>query len=680
MALPPPDLACEHAGCAEAPAGDCARGTLRGRGLGAPLPGVRLQAGDALATTDASGGFTLCDLPDGGAVVVSLDPAWELTADLLAPGAVELWASPTGAEAVGSYVAPRGAATHLVLSDTDARQTAGALGDPTRAARVLPGVARAPLDGGWLLVRGGLPGDTAVLVNELPVDGLLHVAGFASAVHPAALDHVSLSPTAPSPSTVTHAAGALDVTLRAPAAQPTAFAELTPAWVATSGAGAAGPVDVALAGRAAFAGPVLGVLLGPSAAAVAPRFADLSAQAEAGPVDGLAMVLRDTLTLPYDGGAAALVQQTEHAALHLHGGAQESWFAFDHHTIAIDDAGFRVGDGGPMLRWRARPSLALAPEVGAELGARRYEALFHGLSASRTLRHGAAWLGASAGDSLRVAMSARAVGWQADGGAARGGLSATLAGTAELGAHTSLWAEAAHVTQLPTAEAMLGTSGDETPAGTVADVTALGADLQRGPVRATLDGWLRFDRRDALVDLSLVRDQRQLAGADAQVGLYSSRSAAVLGAQVAQPLNSAPGPLSQPLLISLSVVTPLSHGWLLSVRGAIASGTLAPVDQTEVLDLLRGEARPLETTASGRLPATGSLDLRLAHITTLRHGWLEVALDVQNATSRRVPERALLGFAPLQDLLTYGLPVLPLVVVSRSMPSRQARESATSAR
>lgn len=74
------------------------------------------------------------------------------------------------------------------------RQLPGARGDPLQVVSNLPGVARAPLGSGALVLWGAAPGDTRVYVDDVPVPRMFHDGGYRSILHPDSVSSLELMP------------------------------------------------------------------------------------------------------------------------------------------------------------------------------------------------------------------------------------------------------------------------------------------------------------------------------------------------------------------------------------------------------------------------------------------------------------------------------------------------------
>jgi hypothetical protein len=85
---------------------------------------------------------------------------------------------------LGVYRLRRPATIERTITAREVRATPGTMGDPIRAIQNLPGVVRTPLDAGWLLVRGGDPEDTGLLIDGVRVPLIYHLGGYTSVLHP----------------------------------------------------------------------------------------------------------------------------------------------------------------------------------------------------------------------------------------------------------------------------------------------------------------------------------------------------------------------------------------------------------------------------------------------------------------------------------------------------------------
>lgn len=86
-------------------------------------------------------------------------------------------------ETVVRDVRPNKEVNRVVLRRQEVSQVAGSFGDPLRVIENMPGMARAPLLGGQLLVRGASPRSTGVYMDGVQVPLLYHFGGLTSVVN-----------------------------------------------------------------------------------------------------------------------------------------------------------------------------------------------------------------------------------------------------------------------------------------------------------------------------------------------------------------------------------------------------------------------------------------------------------------------------------------------------------------
>jgi len=164
---------------------------------GAPVVGAIVVAGEQEAITDASGAFTIADVPFGRIdliVVADGFTAYFGSARIGAALTIRLSGEArTGGEVIQvAGRAPSGPPLHL--STEEIRALPGAGNDALRALQSLPGVARTPFGLGGLALRGTAPRDTNVYLDGIEVPLLYHFGGLASFLPTAAVDEISLQP------------------------------------------------------------------------------------------------------------------------------------------------------------------------------------------------------------------------------------------------------------------------------------------------------------------------------------------------------------------------------------------------------------------------------------------------------------------------------------------------------
>ena len=97
----------------------------------------------------------------------------------------------------------------------EARVVPGTQGDPVKVVQDLPGVARAALGRGDVVVWGAAPRDTRVFVDGVEVPALYHLGGFRSVIGAGLVDNVTLVPGAFGVDTGRAIGGVVDVATRA---------------------------------------------------------------------------------------------------------------------------------------------------------------------------------------------------------------------------------------------------------------------------------------------------------------------------------------------------------------------------------------------------------------------------------------------------------------------------------
>jgi TonB family protein len=82
----------------------------------------------------------------------------------------------------------------ISLTRDEVRRVPGTFGDPIRVIENLPGLARAPLFGGALIVRGANPQDSGVYFDGVEIPLLYHFGGLTSVVNAEFLEDISFYP------------------------------------------------------------------------------------------------------------------------------------------------------------------------------------------------------------------------------------------------------------------------------------------------------------------------------------------------------------------------------------------------------------------------------------------------------------------------------------------------------
>jgi TonB family protein len=193
----------------EAPTTAIFEGVVRARGSKKPMAGVALEVeGGGRAVTDAAGHFRVEAVPPGQRAITlageklasvrteetfEAGKRLEATYEIEEPGSAP---SPSGDEAEIVVTAPplRKQVVSTEVPADQGRKVPGASGDVLKVVENLPGVARAAVGSGALVVWGAAPQDTRVYVDGVRVPRLYHDGGLRSVVHTDLVQSVELAP------------------------------------------------------------------------------------------------------------------------------------------------------------------------------------------------------------------------------------------------------------------------------------------------------------------------------------------------------------------------------------------------------------------------------------------------------------------------------------------------------
>jgi TonB family protein len=205
-------------------------GTVRERQGKQPVAGVKvaLDTG-AFAVTDAQGHFVFHDVPPGVHSVTlsgerlttiatseSLDVGKKLDAIYEIDKKPEKTAGDEGDDLEIEVTAPR-LDKQVVATEVAAeqgRKVPGTQGDVLKVVEDLPGVARAAVGSGTLVVWGADPADTRVYMNDVRIPNLYHDGGFRSVIQSDMVRSVELIPGGYGPAYGRGLGGLVNVQLR----------------------------------------------------------------------------------------------------------------------------------------------------------------------------------------------------------------------------------------------------------------------------------------------------------------------------------------------------------------------------------------------------------------------------------------------------------------------------------
>lgn len=209
------------------------KGVVSEAGVRTPLEGIELQAlgpegRRAIAVSDAEGGFTFVDLAPGEWIVAATGGPFQALTEkvqVTSDGVVELslflvrdsrqdalqadFEVLVVAERAGSEVSER------KLSAEEIKYLPGSGGDVVKAVQNLPGVARAPLGIGQLIIRGAAPEDSRAFLDGSPIPLVFHFAGLTTVVNNDLVEEVAYLPGAASVRYGRLLAGLVDIRTKA---------------------------------------------------------------------------------------------------------------------------------------------------------------------------------------------------------------------------------------------------------------------------------------------------------------------------------------------------------------------------------------------------------------------------------------------------------------------------------
>jgi len=166
----------------------------------APIPNARLSVNQTLATTDASGRFSL--LVPAGSITLLVEAAgyFPLATDLVVPdqglaGAELALARDTGFATSVAVTAPPPAAAPAteVVAPLEVLRTPGALDNVYRTLQTLPGVAATEEFGSRLAVRGGSPDQNLTVMDGVEIHDPYRLFGLTSAFNPETIERFELA-------------------------------------------------------------------------------------------------------------------------------------------------------------------------------------------------------------------------------------------------------------------------------------------------------------------------------------------------------------------------------------------------------------------------------------------------------------------------------------------------------
>ena len=681
-------------------------GTLWSRGDRARLPGVTVLVGERSAVTDENGRFSFRNLPSTEGEIRISDPRLRLREPVPFSREagerleVDLWVSQSrdaGDEIVAVYSGKEPISTVRTVALDEAKVIPGSLGDPLRALSRELGLARSPLDAGWLLVRGADYDETGLFLDGVRIPLVYHLGGFTSVLHPEMIESVNFWPGLPPARYGDTLSGAVDLISRPIGARPRVVGGMNTVFAHAYTEVPARFGGIALAARRSWLDAVIAAALGGEASQVAPRFWDVSSRVTLGEGHVTFIATHDAANVPSFEGTE-LLDIAQNAAqiqgsLPLPGGARLTpWIAFARQDITggTEIVAQRIDELYPGLRLErpiALPEGASAL-LGAEIERRGYRLLREDAGGVRSEGGDPVWIldpyasidtGGRTGGSFGLRLQGAVV--EGDPRQpVRTGLSPRASVRVGLPAGLSILSEWGRLYQLPPPQLLVGIVDGAYLAMQRSDQISAGVAmpslrLSQAVISASATVFTRLseDLAELERDLSIGPSQARASGLESSLRISRGPwSLSLLYQHTSSDKREDPDetwlpyPFETPHRFeAITAVTP-ARSLQLSARFRYVSGFPRQFDgegltPTVAYDLLRGTSVSLPVSEGDvRLAPFHALDLHGAYTFTMRRWQLDVGLDIQNLYSRRVPEPAISGFGEAAPSYGYGLPILPI--------------------
>lgn len=677
------------------------RATVRLRGEGFVLPGFDLVVAGQVARTDDDGVAVLRNLAPGEAPVSTGDPRYRVTSDPTVtigsePSTADVWvAADEGWEIVARYSKETDRPGTHTITQEEIRITPGSLSDPVRGVSARPGLVRTPFDSGWLLVRGGDPGDTGLYLDGVRIPLLYHLGGFTSAVHPQMVQEVRFWPGSTPARYGRQLSGAVDVIGRDLGERPQIIAGANLAFthafveIPTKGGG------FAAAFRRSYLDAVLALAIGADRARIAPRFWDVQARLTGERYSLMFIGLSDGIDAPTGSGTntVEIVQRAGQLQGRLDvpirnlrlrispwvaswrrgiDGSQEPQSTVEF----FPGARIELSPTGRGLQWRA----------GVE-GEYRTYAISQGTAARRRAAQLIdPYVDVRIGKGVQADIGVRADSLFVEGQLPRAEVSprGVLRWTAT--DWLTLSAEAGRSHKPPDGALLIGLPDGAYLDLERSDQAGVGLTLRRGV--ATLDSnvWTRrmsrlagFERDNSVGGLfgraDGIENQVTVAWPDLTVRAIYQYTRSTRWEDPGGQLERNPTPWDQPHRVQVVALGQLPRDWAISGRLRYNSGFPAPRTSTTAYDLLTDVTTELGPEL-GRLQPFASLDLKINHRFLLRTWQIDAYIDFENI-GPRVFEPIITGFDDTDPAYSKGLPFLPVFGVDGVFWPRGKKDAAT---
>ncbi|MBN2800107.1 MAG: TonB-dependent receptor [Deltaproteobacteria bacterium] len=707
-----------------------AQGLVRSGGL--PLQGVRVdavgpQGQRRTGLSDADGAFRFADLEDGswrlslqldgyGPEVVSLEVREGALQDLSVPlyrVINEELAADDEIVVTAARVAPE--LTERVISADQIRYLPGTSGDVVKVIQNLPGVGRAPLGIGQLLIRGTAPEDSGYYLGGASLPIVFHFSGLSTVMPGDLLEEVSLLPGSYGVRYGRTLGGVVDLRPKLELPETSgAYASVDLYQAAAFGEYLVGDRGAfTLAGRRSYIDAILNPILGGGEATFqAPRYWDGQARylvdaGEAGTFDAMLLASNDGFRFVGAEDEVALGLTTSFQKLRL-GWTRElggNWLSTASLLVGPQENTFQIAPAGEA--WERTTSANLREELYGPLGPVTLRAGLDLVVADEGFVYDVASFGAReeaqarwvspavyVEPSVQLGQIRLAPGLRVDPLSVEGGFrslavdprvgtewvvgpTTTLkAGTGRYSAHPSLRqiaAEGWDQADLTTARSWQSSAGvtQELTRATSAELTGY-ANRLSDLIVGREDRFYFFTGpppSGPLDEGAYANDGTGWAvGLEASVRVETERSVGWLTANLSRSTRvQRPGDearlfrYDQPLSVTALGSTELPRGWRLGARVRVGSGDPYTPVENRILSLDQRSYLPVfGASDSARLPTFFAADLRVDREWELKRSTLTTYLEVQNATNTQNPEVMGWSFDYAREEPVTGLPILPV--------------------
>jgi hypothetical protein len=661
------------------------------RGTRKPLAGIALRIGDEVVESNAEGGLVFGDQGLKSLGVVSLDPAWETREAQLdtALGSDRfVWLEANVQEALGTYHRETFPGSRLNKGQIAAQP--GSLQDPLRALQSLAGTTRAPMNSGWLLVRGVNPQDSRFFWAGLPLAQLVHLGGFASVFHPETIHSVTFQPTG----WVNRTAG-LGGQVEVEGAPPSEEGRIhLGADLINASAFATSPLGKGWGATASVRNSWLRSAMrlanGEEASRIAPNFRDWSAGLQGRNQSVLYLGFTDEIDAPTaDGEQILQIEQSVHQVL-----AQRTWswgsqkllwsaqlasqaqrlFQESERMIARENQQARS-----HVEWH-HENQQVQTTLGADFGLGAQAIRFNPQQIQRTWGSAEGFWSIQIGRKRALDLGVRNTHLTMEQQPTRFALNPAARLNWPLfqiaKQSVAFQSRISRRHQAPDKALLVGDPegpslnlerADAVSAGLFFD----GLDTKNRPLRLSVEAFSK-----ALSHLSLREEDGTLGqfsgkaqgieafgqweGEALTLGLSASFSTSTR--QEDADHESLPHALDPGIQWVSIAIWQGPADWTLSTRFRYASGVPFQSDRPTAYDLFAQQEvwlKPTVNESTGRLPDPHSLDLKISKRRTYKRWRLEAYLDLQNIYNRRVPEPILTGFEE-KPVFGFGMPFLPV--------------------